>query len=67
MAIEFKSAKKILANHLKGIRAFHEEHRARRLLVVSCDPGVRKTGEGIELMHWQTFCRQLWKGAIVQS
>lgn len=65
VVLEFKSAKNIRPIHLSGIKAFAEENRAKRLIVVSRDDSSRKTEGGIELMSWQKFCQLLWRNEIV--
>ncbi|MBI4124856.1 MAG: ATP-binding protein [Deltaproteobacteria bacterium] len=62
--LEFKSSKNIGANHLKGLRALKEEHKVRRAIVVSREESLRKTMDGIEMMPWRHFCRELWAGRI---
>ncbi|MBI4411525.1 MAG: ATP-binding protein [Deltaproteobacteria bacterium] len=64
-ALEFKAAIKVSSRHLKGMRALKEEQTPKRCLLVSREPGYRKTEDGIELMHWKDFCRKLWEGQIV--
>lgn len=65
LALEFKSAKKVTNQHLKGLRALGEEHKCQRIILVSREENYRKTMDGIELMHWQEFCRKLWDGELV--
>lgn len=64
VALEFKSAKKITTNHLKGLRALKEEHKVRRAILVSQAETHRKTTDGIEMMHWKQFCEELWGNQI---
>lgn len=66
-AIEFKSATKVTSSHLKGIRALKEEHKIGRGIVVSREKNYRKTQDGIEIMDWERFCRQLWGGALIEA
>ncbi|MBR6489818.1 MAG: ATP-binding protein [Muribaculaceae bacterium] len=63
VAIEFKSRTEIQNNHLKGLRAFKEEHPKARLIVVSLDPRPRQWGD-IEIMPAQMFLKQLWSKNI---
>ena len=58
--LEFKSAKKTGGDHLKGLRALKEEHHVRRAILVSREEMRRQTTDGIDLMSWQHFCRELW-------
>ena len=65
VAIEVKSTTNPTADHLKGMRAFKEEFRARRYIVVSQVERPRRTDDGIDLLPWQEFLTQLWDGAIL--
>ncbi|MBI4700808.1 MAG: hypothetical protein HY744_06530 [Deltaproteobacteria bacterium] len=65
LAIECKAAIEVKAGDLKGLRVFHEEHGARRSLVVSREPEPRRTDDDIEILPWQHFCRLLWGGQLV--
>jgi predicted AAA+ superfamily ATPase len=63
-AIEIKSTERVTGNHLKGLRAFGDEHRAECILV-SRDPRPRKTHDGISILPWQDFLERLWTGKII--
>lgn len=65
VAIEAKSTDNPTADHLRGLRAFHEEVHPPRRLLVSRVPRPRRTGDGIEILPWRDFLRQLWAGKIV--
>lgn len=65
VAIEVKAAAMANDNHLKGLRAIAEEHSCKKRILVSCDPRPRKTTDGIDILPWKDFCRQLWEGEIV--
>ena len=67
VAVEVKSAALVRERHLKGIRAFKEEHQARRYIVVSTDPRPRKTEDGIDILPWRDFLDQLWAGNLIFS
>jgi uncharacterized protein len=62
IAIEVKSSDQVNYRHLKGIRAFREEHSPRRSIVVSCDEKPRITDDGIEILPWRVFLNGLWEG-----
>ena len=66
VAIEFKSRTEIQNNHLKGLRAFKEEHPQARLIVVSLDPRPRQWGD-VEIMPAQDFLKKLWGKNIFYS
>ncbi len=65
VAVEVKSSANPTADYLKGIRAFKEEFRAHRYLVVSLVAQARRTEDGIEILPWQDFLTQLWEGRVV--
>jgi hypothetical protein len=55
----------VRGQHLRGMRAFGEECRCPRRIVVSLDPKPRKTSDGIEIIPWRTFLESLWAGKII--
>ena len=59
VAIEIKSTTSARDRHLKGLRAFKEEHRSRCILV-TLDPRPRKTSDDILILPWKTFLERLW-------
>ena len=65
IAIEIKSAEEIQTKHLKGLKAFGEEHPESRRIVVSLDKFNRRMGD-IELIYVLDFFRMLWNGEIVK-
>jgi predicted AAA+ superfamily ATPase len=65
LAIEIKSSAFAKDRHLKGLRAFKEEHKSRYILV-SQDPHPRKTNDGILILPWRDFLTQLWQNEIVR-
>ena len=62
-AIEIKSTDRVMDKHLKGLRAFKEEHAADYILV-SRDPAPRKTSDGILILPWREFLERLWANKI---
>ena len=64
VAIEIKSSEDIQNRHLKGLRAFREEHKGFRLVAVSLDPMTRKTEDNIEIINVHDFFRMLWNGDL---
>ncbi len=65
VAVEVKSSSMIEDRHLKGIRAFKEDHKVRRAILVSLDAESRRTSDNIEIMPWQVFLKQLWSGCVM--
>jgi len=64
VAIEIKSTTSAKDRHLKGLRAFKEEHNAKYILV-SLDPKPRKTSDGILILPWKDFLENLWEDKII--
>jgi predicted AAA+ superfamily ATPase len=64
VAIEAKSTENPTSDHLKGLRAWLDEQKSRRCILVSRVPRARKTDDGIGILPWQTFLRQLWNDEL---
>lgn len=65
IALEVKSSGAVHDGHLRGIRAFGQEHHPRRCIVVSLDPSRRRTVDGIDIVPWREFLDDLWQGRLV--
>ena len=63
VAIEIKSTEEVLTRHLKGLKAFGEEHPDSRRIVVSLDVFTRRMGD-IECIYVLDFFKQLWSIGI---
>lgn len=63
VAIEFKSTAEVQSRHLRGLKAFHEEHPDARMIMVSLDVAPR-IFNGVEVMPATHFLRSLWDGKI---
>ena len=59
VAIEIKSTEEIMTRHLKGLKAFSEEHPDCRKMIVSLDPFSRNMGD-VECIYVLDFFRRLW-------
>ncbi len=59
-ALEIKSTNLVQGKHLKGLRALEEENLIKKFYVVSLDPKVRRTDDGIEILPWKIFIQRLW-------
>lgn len=59
MAIEIKSVEEVLPRHLKGLKAFGEEHPQSRRIIVSLDKISRRMGD-IECLFVLDFFNMLW-------
>jgi predicted AAA+ superfamily ATPase len=64
VAIEIKSCDEVQSRHLKGLKAFSEEHPQARLIAVSLDPNPRRVNN-VEIYPVKEFLRKLWNKEIV--
>ncbi|MBP5663760.1 MAG: ATP-binding protein [Bacteroidales bacterium] len=63
VAIEIKSVEEVMSKHLKGLKAFGEEHPSSRKMIVSLDPINRRIGD-IECVYVLDFFKNLWKEGL---
>ena len=63
VAIEFKSCSEVQSKHLRGLKAFSEEHPCARLIIVSLDSAPRIFND-VEVMPANHFLQELWQGHI---
>ncbi len=63
VAIEFKTCKEVQSKHLRGLKAFKEEHPNARLIIVSFDAAPRLFHD-IEVLPATYFLNELWNGRI---
>ena len=63
IAIEIKSVEEIQTRHLKGLKAFGEEHPDSRKMIVSLDRFNRKMSD-IECIYVLDFFKLLWSGDL---
>ncbi|MBI1382179.1 MAG: AAA family ATPase [Planctomycetaceae bacterium] len=64
VAIEVKSSEQPTSDHLRGLRAWREEHPGSRAILVCRAPRQRRTEDGLEILPWQEFLSALWDGAV---
>ena len=64
IVIEIKSCEEVQSRHLKGLRAFSEEHPNTRLIIVSLDPNPRRMNN-VEIYPATEFLKKLWNGEII--
>lgn len=64
VAIEIKSSDNVTTSHLKGLKAFGEEHPDCKLIVVSLEERPRMMN-GVEIWPAQAFLKWLWDGKFV--
>ena len=67
VAMEVKSTDNPTSDHLKGLRAWREEQPSKGCLLVCRVPRARRTDDGIDILPWQTFLRQLWNDELPVS
>ena len=65
VAIEVKSVREVQSRHLKGLKAFKEEHPKARLIIVSLDECLRVVNE-VEIWPAKAFLDALWNKQITQ-
>ena len=63
VAIEIKSVEEVMNRHLKGLKAFGEEHPQSRRIIVSLDKFNRHMGD-IECLYVLDFFKLLWSEGI---
>jgi predicted AAA+ superfamily ATPase len=64
VAVEVKGTSRIDPSDLRSLRAFTEDNRPRRAIIVCNEPSPR-TVEGIEILPWREFLARLWAGDVV--
>lgn len=64
VAVEVKATETPTTDHLKGLRAWREEHPKSRCLLVCRAARQRRTDDGIEILPWREFLRRLWRHEI---
>lgn len=63
IAIEVKAARRVTQSDLKGLRALAEEATLRRMILVCLEDRPR-TVEGVDILPYRDFLRELWSGAL---
>ena len=64
VAIEVKGTSRVDDRDLRSLRAFGETHRPRSSLVVCNEPAERVV-DGIRIVPWRRFFRDLWEGKVI--
>jgi len=67
VAIEVKSTDRPTTDHLKGLRAWREEHPKSRCILVCRAARGRRAEQDIEILPWRKFLASLWKNEIRAS
>jgi predicted AAA+ superfamily ATPase len=64
VAIEVKGTQRLDSAGLRSLKAFIQEYRPRKALVV-CNERSARLHEGIHIIPWREFLRMLWDGTII--
>lgn len=64
VALEVKASKNVGQHFLRGLKAFGEEYKTKRNIVVSLDPKPRLIN-GIHILPWKEFLEKLWADEII--
>lgn len=64
VALEVKGVTEVQSRHLKGLKAFHDEYKPKKTIVVSMDEKPRTTN-GISILPIKDFLVRLWTGKII--
>jgi predicted AAA+ superfamily ATPase len=64
IAVEVKGASRVDSSDLRSLRAFIEDNRPRRAILV-CNEQAPRQVEGIDVLPWGEFLARLWEGGIV--
>ncbi|MCX7046620.1 MAG: AAA family ATPase [Candidatus Sumerlaeota bacterium] len=65
VAVETKGASHLDSADIRPIRAFVEENRPRKAVVV-CNERVPRVYDKIEILPWREFLARLWSGSIIK-
>jgi predicted AAA+ superfamily ATPase len=64
VAVEVKGTSRLDPSDFRSLRAFMEDNRPRRAVVV-CNEPVPRVSEGVEVLPWREFLVRLWGGGIL--
>jgi len=64
-AVEVKATSKANHHDMKGLRQFAQDYPGARLYLVSLDPILRRTSDGVELLSVQEFLTRLWDNRLL--
>jgi predicted AAA+ superfamily ATPase len=64
LAIEIKFSKQVKEDHFRGLREFLKESRVPRGMVVGRFSGPSQTEDGVGILPYDLFLKQLWSGAL---
>jgi predicted AAA+ superfamily ATPase len=64
VAIEVKGTRRIETVDLRLLKAFIQEYRPKKALVV-CNERSPRLHEGIQILPWRDFLSELWSGMLI--
>lgn len=64
VALEVKGASRVDSSELRSLRAFIDDNRPRRAVVV-CNETAPRRIDGIEILPWRVFLERLWDGRVI--
>ena len=65
VAIEVKGTNNVQTRDLNGLRAYADEHRPRRAVLVSNEAAPRRTSDGLWILPWRDFLERLWSDDLL--
>ena len=64
VAIETKGKTNLQRRDLNGIRAYRDEHRPSRAIVVCNELAPRRTQDGVSILPLREFLERLWSDRV---
>jgi predicted AAA+ superfamily ATPase len=64
VAVEVKGSSRVDSSDFRSLRAFVEDNRPRRALLV-CNESAPRLVDGVEVLPWRDFLGRLWAGDVV--
>jgi predicted AAA+ superfamily ATPase len=65
IGIEIKESTHIDSDDLKGFKAFEEDLKLTKKIIVCSEKNSRFIQDQFQVLPYQLFCKQLWAGLIV--
>lgn len=67
LAIEVKATSRVTSDHLRGLREIIKDHpELKKRVLVSLEDDPRRTDDGVDIMPYRVFIKELWSGALIQ-
>jgi predicted AAA+ superfamily ATPase len=64
VSLEVKGTEQASYQHLRGLKAFSEEYKTKRSILISLEAKPRVV-DGTMILPWETFLKRLWAGEII--